>query len=171
MSLGGGLGQFGNEKLRYLVWDTCYSARISGGHSPWLTWGRAANGIRMLFGYETTSVDNGNYGRYFWEEWNKGKTLAQAFLDASWCINRQQTPVAVAFGASSTKAAQRRDGKRLLESGAVRGYAAAWWKCGSMPSKRSATRARAIRRSARTKLSTTPMRWPRDCPTPGPGGR
>ena len=35
--------------------------------------GRANLGLRMIFGFETTSVDNPNYGKYFFQEWNKNK--------------------------------------------------------------------------------------------------
>ena len=38
----------------------------------------------MIFGFETNSVDNPNYGRFFFEEWNKNKSFSQAWLDASW---------------------------------------------------------------------------------------
>ncbi len=104
MSLGGNNWSFGDERLRYLFWDTCNSVVINGGSDPYNTWGTHARGIRMVFGYTTTSVDNPNYGKFFWEEWNKGKTLSQAFLDASWRINTGQSPSVVAFGADQGSA-------------------------------------------------------------------
>jgi hypothetical protein len=104
MSLGGNNWSLGDERLRYLFWDTCNSVVVNGGNDPYGTWGTHARGIRMVFGYTTTSVDNPNYGKFFWEEWNKGKTLSQAFLDASWRINTGQSPSVVAFAGDQTSA-------------------------------------------------------------------
>jgi hypothetical protein len=77
MALGGNYTSFGDETLRYMFWDTCYSNRYSGGQTPVRTWGAQAKGVRFVFGYETTSVDSPNYGSYFWEEWNR-----------CWCFSR-----------------------------------------------------------------------------------
>jgi hypothetical protein len=126
MSIGGNDGTLGNERNRYIFWDTCQSVKWSGSHSPYRTWGGPANGVRMIFGYDTNSVDSSNYGRYFWEEWNKGKTLVYAFLDASWRINTGQSPCVVAFGSSSADAASRRDSERMLSWGAVSSSWGAW---------------------------------------------
>ncbi|MGH9846444.1 MAG: DUF6345 domain-containing protein, partial [Blastocatellia bacterium] len=82
MALGGNYYSYGDERLRYMFWDTCNSVMISGGHDPYSTWGTRSKGIRFVFGYETVSIDSPNYGKYFWEEWNKGKTFKYAFLDA-----------------------------------------------------------------------------------------
>ncbi len=60
----------GNETVRYLFWSTCFSLRVFGAHNPIRTWHNVNQGFRMLFGFETTSVDNPNYGKFFWEEWN-----------------------------------------------------------------------------------------------------
>ncbi|MGZ8941087.1 MAG: DUF6345 domain-containing protein, partial [Limisphaerales bacterium] len=63
---------FGDETLRYLFWSTCFSLRVSGSDTPVKTWwGPNKGGLRMLFGYETTSIDHAGYGKFFWEEWNK----------------------------------------------------------------------------------------------------
>jgi hypothetical protein len=89
-----------NEDLRYLYWSTCFSLRVSGSDSPVRTWWNPnKGGLRMMFGYETTSVDDPNYGKFFWDEWKKGKTFARAFLDASWRISHDQVPVVMAAGA------------------------------------------------------------------------
>jgi hypothetical protein len=75
---------FGDETLRYLYWSTCFSIRVSGSDSPIRTWSAPnKGGLRMMFGYETTSIDHAGYGKFFWQEWNKNKTFARAFLDAS----------------------------------------------------------------------------------------
>jgi len=79
---------FANEELRYLFWSTCFSLRVSGPDNPVRTWWAPnKGGLRMMFGYETTSVDHPGYGKFFWEEWNKNKPFARAFLDASWRIS------------------------------------------------------------------------------------
>ena len=119
MALGGNYNSFGDERLRYMFWDTCNSVMVSGGNNPYSTWGVRAKGIRMVFGYETTSIDNPNYGKFFWEEWNKGKSLSTAFLDASWRINTKQSPAVVAFGANQTEASDRLYNERYLYAGAA----------------------------------------------------
>lgn len=141
MALGGNAGgAFGDERLRYIFWDTCFGVRISSGHNPYRTWGARARGIRQIFGYETVSVDNPNYGRFFWEEYSKGKVNSYAFLDASWRINTGQVPVAVAFGASSSEASSRLDSERGLHWGAVSNAWAAWrWYAAAGSSSTPAT--------------------------------
>lgn len=119
MFLGGNSSGYGDERLRYMFWDTCNSVMVSGGHDPYSTWGTRSRGVRMVFGYETTSIDSDDYGRYFWEEWNKGKTLSQAFMDASWRINTGQSPAVVAFGTNSTDASNRLYNERYLYAGSV----------------------------------------------------
>ena len=119
MFLGGNNYSYGDERLRYMFWDTCNSVMISGGNNPYSTWGTRARGVRMVFGYETTSIDSPNYGKFFWEEWNKGKTLAQAFVDASWRINTRQSPAVVAFGSDANDAGYRLNNERYLYAGAV----------------------------------------------------
>ncbi len=104
MSLGGTYYGFGDQSLRYMFWDTCLSLRYTEGNTPYATWGPAARGIRMIMGYDTKVIDDPNYGKYFWEEWEKGKSISTAFLDASWRINNKQTPVAMAFGSSQEEA-------------------------------------------------------------------
>lgn len=119
MALGGNYNSFGDERLRYMFWDTCNSVMVSGGNNPYSTWGVRSKGIRMVFGYETTSIDSPNYGKYFWEEWNKGKSLSTAFLDASWRINTKQSPAVVAFGANQSEATDRLNNERYLYAGAA----------------------------------------------------
>ena len=101
--------RLGNEYARYLFWSTCLSLRIKDGHSPLRTWSTANLGLRMIFGYETVSVDNANYGRYFFEEWNSAaqKSFSTAFLDASWRISANQVPVVAATGATQAEASSR----------------------------------------------------------------
>ena len=119
MALGGNHNSFGDERLRYLFWDTCNSVMVSGGNDPYSTWGVRAKGLRMVFGYETTSIDSADYGKFFWEEWNKGKSLSTAFMDASWRISTSQSPAVVAFGANQTEASDRLYNERYLYSGAA----------------------------------------------------
>ena len=126
MSLGGNAGSNGDERLRYIFWDTGNSVKWRDGITPWKTWGPRARGVRMVFGYDTSTIDSPDYGKFFWEEWNKGKSLTSAFLDASWRISHEQSPCVVAFGADSTEASQRRETERVLGWGAVTANWGAW---------------------------------------------
>ncbi|HEX8348609.1 MAG TPA: DUF6345 domain-containing protein, partial [Hymenobacter sp.] len=99
--------KLGNETVRYIFWSTCFSCRVFGVHNPIRTWHPANLGFRMLFGFETVSFDNANYGKYFWEEWGKNKSFSTAWLDASWRISHNQVPTVVAVGATAAEAQQR----------------------------------------------------------------
>lgn len=134
--------RLGNEQVRYVFWSTCVSCRVTGGHSPIRTWSKANLGFRMLFGYETVSYDNPNYGKYFWEEWNKGKnkSLSTAFLDASWRISHRQAPAVVACGATKDEAKNRVFNERYLNWDKV---SSNWWWWRWYSAKSSATAARA----------------------------
>ena len=111
--------RLGNETANYLFWSTCTSCRVKDGHSPFRTWSQANLGFRMLFGFETISVDNGDYGRFFWEEYNRPKAFAQAWLDASWRISQAQEPSVVAVGTDPNDAGARLQNERALEWGHV----------------------------------------------------
>ncbi|MBL8895777.1 MAG: hypothetical protein JNJ53_14335 [Rhizobiales bacterium] len=119
--------RLGNEHVRYIFWSTCLSCRVLDGHSPIRTWQPANLGFRMLFGYETTSWDNPNYGRFFWEEWRKNKSFSQAWLDASWRIAHDQAPSATACGSSAADAQNRLYNERNFFSGAV-SHDWWWWR-------------------------------------------
>ncbi|RBL88997.1 DUF6345 domain-containing protein [Chitinophaga flava] len=111
---------FANEELRYLFFSTCFSLRVSGTNNPVKTWwGPNKGGLRMLFGYETTSVDDANYGKYFWDEWKKGKSFARAFLDASWRISHGQVATVMASGANQAEAINMLNNERLFSRAAA----------------------------------------------------
>lgn len=111
---------FANEKLRYLFWSTCYSLRVHDGHTPCRTWrGPNKGGLRMIFGYETTSVDSKKYGSNFWNQWKKGKSFSAAFLEASWSISKKQTPVVAAFGSNVQESRSRLNDERFFYNQAV----------------------------------------------------
>jgi hypothetical protein len=115
----------GNEQVNYLFWSTCFSCRVLDGHNPRRTWEKANKGFRMLFGYETVSVDAPNYGSAFGEEWRRGKSLSTAWLDASWYhISTHQAPSAVACGASAAEAQNRLFNERMFDWNHV---STAWW--------------------------------------------
>jgi Family of unknown function (DUF6345) len=98
----------GNEQVRYIFWSTCFSLRVLGGQNPIKTWYNSDLGFRMLFGYETTSIDAGNYGSDFWKQWNNNKSLSQAFLDMSWYdVSTHQAPSVAAVGATAAEAQDR----------------------------------------------------------------
>jgi hypothetical protein len=129
----GGLGcrvfsnqmRLGNEQVRYIFFSTCESLRVLGGHSPTRTWSPANLGFRMLFGYETVSWDNPGYGRYFWEEWKKGKSFSTAWLDASWYhVATDQAPSVVAVGATQAEAQDRLYNERSFS---FSGVSTNWW--------------------------------------------
>ncbi len=106
--------RIGNEQANYVWWSTCQSVRIFGGHDPIRTWGPASLGFRMMFGYETNSVDSSDYGEDFWDNWNDGSSLSTAFLDASWGIDTDQIPVVFAVGATQAEAQDRVFNERFL---------------------------------------------------------
>lgn len=117
--------RFGARSLRYLFWSASQSLRVTEGHSPICTWGRANQGARMMFGFGGSSWDSGNYGRYFWQHWRMGKTFSQSWLDASWDVSHAQSPVVAACGASSDQAAERLFGESRLQS--ERAQTDWWW--------------------------------------------
>jgi len=134
--------QLGNEQARYIFWSTCVSCRVLGGHSPIRTWSKANKGFRMLFGYETVSYDNPNYGKFFWQEWNKNNnSFSTAFLNASWRISHHQAPAVVACGKDKNEAKNRVFNERKLSWGAV---SRNWWWWRWYNAATSATAARAL---------------------------
>ncbi len=132
---------FGNEDLRYLFWSTCFSLRVTGQDNPIRTWwGPNKGGLRMMFGYETTSVDDPNYGKFFWEEWRQGKTFARAFLDASWRISHNQVPVVMAVGANANEAINRLNTERFFSQAPVSKAWYQWQYIGTLPTRSFANR-------------------------------
>jgi len=132
---------FANEELRYLFWSTCFSLRVSGPDNPVRTWWNPnKGGLRMLFGYETTSVDDPNYGKWFWEEWRKGKTFARAFLDASWRISHNQVPVVMAAGANQNEAVSRLNTERFFSKAPVAKGWYQWQWIGTLPARSFASK-------------------------------
>ena len=121
---------FANEKLRYLFRSTCLGLRISGGQNPIRSWSRAnKGGLRMIFGYDTVSYDNANYGKYFWGEWCKGLTFKEAFFAASWKIAHNQSPVVCAMGANRAEAEARLSKERSFYSSGVNSNYWSWeWR-------------------------------------------
>lgn len=107
--------RLGDNNARYLFFSTCLSLRVHDGQSPIRTWHPANGGFRMIFGFETESIDDPNYGKYFWEEWNKNKSFSRAWLDASWRIDRQQVPTVAACGATPEEARARLDNERQFD--------------------------------------------------------
>lgn len=126
MALGGNSGGQGDERLRYLFLDTCLGVIVQGNDSPNNTWALRANGLRMIFGYHTESADSPYYGQYFWEEWNKGKSFSQAFLDASMRISRNQTPAVAAFGRTRDEAQATLQNERTFSGTAVMANYTVW---------------------------------------------
>ncbi|WP_428951317.1 DUF6345 domain-containing protein [Streptomyces sp. cg35] len=103
---------FGNERANYVFWSTCSSLRVLDGHSPVRTWAGPNLGSRMIFGFETTSIDSPDYGRKFWEKWRAGQTFCDAWLNASWDIYHGQAPSVAATGATRAEAVNRLGGER-----------------------------------------------------------
>lgn len=103
---------FGNEKANYVFWSTCNSLRVLDGHSPVRTWAGPNLGSRMIFGFETTSIDSPDYGKKFWEKWRAGQTFCDAWLNASWDIYHGQAPSVCATGATQAEAQNRLNSER-----------------------------------------------------------
>ncbi|MET8471649.1 DUF6345 domain-containing protein [Streptomyces sp. NPDC006422] len=103
---------FGNEKANYVFWSTCNSLRVLDGHSPVRTWAGPNLGSRMIFGFETTSIDSGDYGKKFWEKWRAGQTFCDAWLNASWDIYHGQAPSVCATGSTQAEAQNRLNSER-----------------------------------------------------------
>ena len=112
---------FANQRSRYIFWSTCYSCRVLDGQNPVRTWWNSDNnpGFRMLFGFETVSIDSPNYGAYFWNHWKNNEAFSTAWLNASWDIYHNQSPSCVASGSNQTEASNRLFNERLFTSGAV----------------------------------------------------
>ncbi len=91
---------FGDSELRYLFWSVC--SALATPLQSW--WEPNKGGLRMMFGYTTTSYDLRNYGTFFWQEVAKGKAFARAFLDASWRVAHSQTPCVMASAATQAEA-------------------------------------------------------------------
>jgi hypothetical protein len=110
-----------------------------------------AGSVRMLFGYDFRYkyVDSPNYGRFFWEELNKPSdvSISTAFLEASWRINRQQTPTVAACGATLSEAASRLDTEREFQSDPV--------KCSWLAWRRYATKNLSINAEGTTLLTSS----------------
>jgi hypothetical protein len=116
--------QIADQHANYIFWSTCNSVRVLDGQSPFRSWSSANKGFRMMFGFETTSVDSPDYGSNFWNEWNKNKSLSTAWLDASWDIDHAQAPSVVASGATQAEATDRVFNERLMYPDHV---STAWW--------------------------------------------
>lgn len=120
--------RLGNEYARYIFWSTCESLRVLAGHSPIRTWGNQPNpGFRMIFGFETVSWDNPNYGKNFWDHWKKGESLSSSWLNGSWDIAHDQAPSVAACGANADEARNRVFNERYLEAGTA-SHAYWWWR-------------------------------------------
>ncbi|OON81762.1 DUF6345 domain-containing protein [Streptomyces tsukubensis] len=104
----------GNEKANYIFWSTCTSLRVTGGHTPIRTWAGPNVGFRMIFGFETVSIDSPDYGKKFWEKWRAGQTYCDAWLNASWDIYHGQAPSVAATGATQAEATNRLNTERTF---------------------------------------------------------
>lgn len=129
----------GDDHTRYLFWSTCNSVRVLDGMDPVKTWFTSDRGWRMIFGFETTSVDSPDYGSNFWSQWNQGKSLSQAWLDASWAISTTQAPSVVAGGTDQNDANNRLYNERLFsgEPGGTGWFQWRWYYTASAAPRRA----------------------------------
>ncbi len=111
----------GNAALRYLFWSTCQSLKVPDladinptRVSPMTTWGPGNRGLRMIFGFQSNSIDSPDYGRNFGNNWNAGQTLGDAWINAGWAISHNHLTTVCAMGASSAEAADRVFHERLF---------------------------------------------------------
>ena len=138
----------GDQFLRYLFWSTCNSVEVLDGQSPIRTWNPVNHGMRMIFGFQSTSVDSPDYGQNFFNEWNKGKSFSQAWQDASLDISNGQQVSSTACGATQAECQDRLWNERLFYGGAA-STAWYWWRwAGNVPGS--------AHRSANHKLPTAP---------------
>lgn len=116
----------GNEQLKYLFWSTCQSLKIPDiadvnpdRLSPISTWHGPNRGLRMIFGFQSNSVDNPDYGKNFGNNWNAGQKFSEAWINASWAISQNQIPTVCAMGATREEADNILYNERLFQWGAV----------------------------------------------------
>ena len=117
----------GNERARYIFWSTCLSLRVFDGHNPIRTWHGGNRGWRMMFGFETTSWDDPNYGSNFWKHWRAGDSFGSAWLNGSWDIAHDQAPSVVACGATAEEAKNRVFNERYFDRN-LASSAWYWWR-------------------------------------------
>jgi hypothetical protein len=116
----------GNEQLKYLFWSTCQSLKVPdiadvnpAGLSPISTWNGPNRGLRMIFGFQSNSVDNPNYGKNFGNNWNAGQKFSEAWINASWAISQNQIPTVCAMGATREESDNILYNERQFQWGAV----------------------------------------------------
>ena len=117
----------GDQFLRYLFWSTCNSLEVLNGQSPIKTWNAVNRGLRMIFGFQSTSVDSPDYGKNFFSEWNKGKSFSQAWQDASLDISTNQQVSSTACGSTEAECQDRLWNERLFFGGSA-SAAWYWWR-------------------------------------------
>jgi Family of unknown function (DUF6345) len=131
-----------NQVCRYIFWSTCLSCRVLGVHNPVRTWWNSDNnpGFRMLFGFETISIDSPDYGTNFWNHWKNGESFSTAWLNASWDIHHNQAPSCVASGTNATDANNRLFNERFFDWNAVARnyYSWRWYYASGMVAKNKA---------------------------------
>lgn len=111
----------GNATLRYLFWSTCQSLKVpdladlNPTHvSPITTWNPGNRGMRMIFGFQSNSLDSPDYGKNFGNNWNAGQSFGDAWLNAGWAISHNHLTTACAMGASDAEASDRVFHERLF---------------------------------------------------------
>lgn len=133
-----------DQFLRYLFWSTCNSLEVLNGQSPIRTWNAVNKGLRMIFGFQSTSVDSPDYGKNFFSEWNNNKSFSQAWQDASLDISSNQQVSSTACGATQAECQDRLWNERLFYGGAA-SNAWYWWRwAGNAPSSVARTASREL---------------------------
>jgi hypothetical protein len=142
----------GENELRYMFFSTCQSLKNG---NPGNVWFGPARGIRAIFGYDPNIVDSADYGRYFFENWKKaGAKTTYSFLDASWRVSHDQSPVAAWFGPDLATAESLRENEEFFQLGPISNDWIAW----RFYARRSLT---ADIRLSRVKLMTLKYTQPR----------
>lgn len=111
----------GNSALRYLFWSTCQSLKVPDltdmnptRVSPITTWHPGNRGLRMIFGFQSNSVDSPDYGKNFGNNWNAGQSFGDAWLNASWAILNRHLTTVCAMGANQAETTERVFHERLF---------------------------------------------------------
>lgn len=127
----------GNNTLRYLFWSTCQSLKVpdladlNPTHvSPITTWHPVNRGLRMIFGFQSNSIDSPNYGSNFGNNWNAGQPFGDAWINASWAISHNHLTTVCAMGVNDAEAADRVFHEKLFFDPAA---ASSWyhWRWGN----------------------------------------
>jgi len=121
----GGPGGIGDSKLSVAVFDACHLINTSKKKDATSVWGAANLGptLRLLLGFDgpaNLDQDMAKRGKAFAENLIKGKTFADAWLQAVNSTSQSNKPVAIGIGDSKSAASSILNSARLVNTPAAR---------------------------------------------------